>query len=91
MKFLVVYYSRGGKTRRVTEVIAQQLRCAVVDLERETPDIAGVDMLIVGSGQYPDFFSNKLHSFLDGLQPSNKNKAVVFATVEGSNPKVFFK
>lgn len=53
MKFLVVYYSRGGKTRKVAEAIAQQLGCEAVDVKKESPDVAGVDMLIVGSGQYP--------------------------------------
>lgn len=87
MKFLVVYFSRGGKTRKVAEAIAQQLGCAAVDI-RETPDVAGVDMLIVGSGAYPWFLSKKLKSFLAGLQPSSKNKAAVFATAAGPNPKV---
>ncbi len=87
MKFLVIYYSRGGKTRKVAEAIAQQLGCATVDL-KETPDVAGVNMLIVGSGAYPWFLNKKLKSFLNGLQPTSKNKAAVFATAGGPNPKV---
>ena len=90
MKFMVIYYSRGGKTRKVAEAIAQQLGCAAVDL-KETPDVAGVDMLIVGSGAYPWFLNKKLKSFLNELQPSSKNKAAVFATAGGSDPKVVFK
>lgn len=90
MKFLVVYFSRGGKTRKVAEAIAQQLRCKAVDVEKETPDVAGVDILIVGSGQYPGKLHKTLQSFLDGLQPSGKNKAAVFATAGGPDPKVVY-
>jgi flavodoxin len=88
MKFLVVYFSRGGKTRKVAEAIAQQLGCKAVDAEKETPDVSGVEMLIVGSGQYIGKLHKTLQSFLDGLQPSSKNKAAVFATAGGPNPKV---
>ena len=90
MRFLVVYFSRGGKTRKVAEAIAQQLGCEAVDVEKETPDVAGVELLIVGSGQYPGKLHKTLQSFLDGLQPSNKNKAAVFATAGGPDPKVVY-
>lgn len=88
MKFLVVYFSRGGKTRKVAEAIAQQLGCKAVDVEKETPDVSGVEMLIVGSGQYLGKLHKTLQSFLDGLQPSSKKKAAVFATAGGPDPKV---
>ena len=90
MKFLVVYFSRGGKTRKVAKVIAQQLGCNAVDVEKETPDVSGVEMLIVGSGQYLGKLHKTLQSFLDGLQPSSKNKAAVFATAGGPDPKVVY-
>ncbi|MGD8505133.1 MAG: flavodoxin domain-containing protein [Candidatus Bathyarchaeota archaeon] len=90
MKSLVVYYSRGGKTRKVAEAIAQQLGCEAVDVERETPDVSGVELLIVGSGQYVGKLHKTLQSFLDGLQPSSKNKAAVFATAGGPDPKVIY-
>ncbi|MGD8564868.1 MAG: flavodoxin domain-containing protein [Candidatus Bathyarchaeota archaeon] len=89
MKSLVVYYSRGGKTRRVAEAIAQQLGCEAVDVEKETPDISGVELLVVGSGQYPGKLHKTLRNFLDGLQP-NKGKAAVFATAGGPDPKVVY-
>jgi len=50
MNFLVVYFSRGGKTRKVAEAIAQELGCEAVDAKKETPDVSGVELLIVGSG-----------------------------------------
>ena len=88
MKFLVVYFSRGGKTRKVAEAIAQQLGCKAVDIEKKIPDVSGVEMLIVGSGQYLGKLHKTLQSFLDGLQPSSKKKAAVFATAGGPDPKV---
>ncbi len=90
MKFLVVYFSRGGKTRKVAEAIAQQLECEAVDVEKEAPDVAGVELLIVGSSEYLGKLHKTLQSFLDGLQPSSKNKAAVFATAAGPNPKVVY-
>ncbi len=88
MKPLVVYYSRGGKTRKVADAIAQQLGCEAINVEREIPKVAEVDMLLVGSGQYLGKLHKSLRNFLDGLQPSGKNKAAVFATAGGPNPKV---
>ena len=90
MKFLVVYFSRGGKTRKVAEVIAKQLECEAVDIDKETPDVARVELLIVGSGQYLGKLHKTLQSFLDGLQLSSKNKAAVFATAGGPDPKVVY-
>ncbi len=90
MKFLVVYFSRGGKTRKVAKAIAQQLECEAVDVEKEAPDVAGVELLIVGSSEYLGKLHKTLQSFLDGLQPSSKNKAAVFATAAGPNPKVVY-
>jgi len=85
MKSLVVYYSRGGKTRKVADTIAQQLGCKAVDVEKEIPDALWVELLVVGCGQYPGKLHKRLQSLLDGLQPS-KGKAAVFATAGGPDP-----
>jgi len=88
MKSLVVYFSRGGKTRKVAEAVAQELGCKSVDITKETPDLSGVDMLLVGSGNYVGKTDPKLLTFLHNLQPSSHNKAAVFATAGGPEPKV---
>jgi flavodoxin len=87
MKFLVVYFSRGGKTEKVAEAIAQELGCEAVDLKKETPDVSGVDLLFVGSGNYGGAPHETLQGFLDSLQPSSNSKAAVFATSGGPDPK----
>jgi len=86
MNFLVVYFSRGGKTRKVAEAIAQELGCEAVDVKKETPDVSGVELLIVGSGEY-GWIHKTLQGFLDRLQPSSNKKAAVFATAAGPKPK----
>jgi len=97
MNFLVVYFSRGGKTRKVAEAIAQELGCEAVDVKKETPDVSGVELLIVGSGQYVGKLNSPhvrmyktLQGFLDRLQPSSKSKAAVFATAGGPDPKCIY-
>ena len=87
MKSLVVYFSRGGKTRKVVEAIAQELGCEAVDVKKETPDVSRVELLIVGSGQYVGKLHKTLQGFLDRLQPSSQSKAAVFATAGGPKPK----
>ena len=88
MESLVVYFSRGGKTRKVAEAIAQELESRPVDITKDTPDLSGVDLLLVGSGNYVGKTDKRLLTFINSLQPNSEKKAVVFATSGGPNPKV---
>jgi len=87
MNFLVVYFSRGGKTRKVAEAIAQELECKSVDITKETPDVSEVDTLLVGSGNYGGKTDDRLLTFLNNLKPSSDRKAAVFATAGGARPE----
>jgi flavodoxin len=87
MKFLVVYFSRGGKTGKIAEAIAEELGCKAVDLKKESPDVSGVDFLVVGSGNYGGAPHETLNVFINSLQQSNNGKAAVFATSGGPDPK----
>ncbi|TRO50428.1 flavodoxin [Candidatus Bathyarchaeota archaeon] len=87
MNFLVVYYSKGGKTRKIAEIIAHELDCEAVDLTKETPNVSEVDMLIVGSGNYGGKPDRKIQNFIDSLHLSIDRKAAVFATSGGSECK----
>lgn len=87
MKPLVVYFSRGGKTRKVAEAIAQELGCQSVDTEKEVPNVYGVDLLLVGSGTYGGRPDKKLLEFLNSLPPVSDGKAAIFTTSAGPGPK----
>lgn len=87
MKFLVVYFSRGGKTKKVAEAIAQELECTAIDVKKGTPDVSGVDLLVVGSGNYGGKPHDTIQKFIDNLQPNGNSKAAVFATSGGPEPK----
>jgi flavodoxin len=86
MKFLVVYFSRGGKTKKVAEEIAQELECKSVDITKETPGVSDVGVLLVGSGNYGGKTSDVILTFLRSLEPSSGRKAAVFATAGGVRP-----
>jgi flavodoxin I len=88
MESLVVYFSRGGKTKKVAEAVAQELECKAIDIKQETPDPSEVDMLVIGSGNYGGNTDKTLRTFINNLQPSTDKKAAVFATSGGPNPKV---
>jgi flavodoxin len=87
MEFLVVYFSRGGKTGKIAEAIADELGCKSVDIKKERPDLSEADMLIVGSGNYGGKPGKELEEFLDKLQPVNNRKAAIFVTSGGPEPK----
>jgi len=87
MGFLVVYYSKGGKTRKIADVITQELGCKAVDTGREAPDISGVDLLVVGSGTYIGKPGKQLQEFLSGLKPISNGKAAFFLTSSGNDPR----
>jgi flavodoxin I len=87
MKSLVVYFSRGGNTRKVAEAISQELGCRASNVMKGTPDVSGLDLLMVGSGNYGNNVGNGLQGFLNSLPQSNTGKAAVFATAGGPEPK----
>ncbi len=87
MKSLVVYFSKCGKTRKVAEAIAQGMSCEAIDVKKETPDVTGVNLLIVGSGNYGGKPGKELVKFLDSLQPTNDYNVAFFATSGGPDPK----
>lgn len=84
---MVVYFSRGGKTRKVAEAIARELGCEAVDLKKEIPDVLAVDVVVVGSGNYGGSPHKKVQEFIDSLQSNSNCKAAVFATSGGPDPQ----
>ncbi len=80
MKSVVVYFSRGGSTRKIAEAIAAELASEAVDVTKQKPDVSGVDLRVVGSGTYGGKPGKELVSFLDGLAPASGRRAACFST-----------
>ncbi len=87
MKSLVIYYSRGGHTREIAEVISQELSCEAIDLKEGNPDVSDVDMLLVGSGNYGGKPHQNVGEFIENLKPVKDRKAAVFSTSVGEHPE----
>ena len=67
--------------------MAQQLGCEAVNGGKEMPDVSGVDLLIVGSGNYGGTPHKAFNDFVDGLQQGTDRRAAIFATSGGLEPK----
>jgi len=80
MNPLVAYFSRGGNTRKVAEVIAKELGCCAVDIKRERPDVATIDLLVLGSGTYGGKPGKEFVSFLEEIPQATSKRAALFAT-----------
>ena len=84
---MVVYFSRGGRTRTIAEAIAQELECESVGTKSGAPQVSEIDMLAVGSGNYGGKPHESIQNFIECLQPSKSSKAAVFATSASPEPK----
>jgi len=80
MKTALVYFSRGGNTRAIAEVIAQELGVAAVDVRKEQADVSNVDLLVVGSGTYGGRPGKEMVAYLESLKSVVGKKAACFST-----------
>jgi flavodoxin len=89
MNYLVVYYSKGGHTRKIANAIATELGANAFDIRGgEQPDAAKADMLIVGSGTYGGKAGPEIINFLNALAPVANKKAACFSTCAGNTEAV---
>ena len=77
----VVYFSRSGNTKKVAEVLADELgvKAVVVDSE-EAKLTEKVDILFVGGALYAYGLDKNLSDYLEKLDGDKVGKAVVFST-----------
>jgi flavodoxin I len=80
MKVAVVYFSRGGNTRRIAEVIAEELGVTAANVKKEKPDVTDADLLVVGSGTYGGKPGKEMVAYLENLKPVTDKKAAYFST-----------
>ena len=78
----VVYFSRGGNTKKLAEAIAKGAGASVFSVEQfETTESS--DTLCVGASVYAGSIDGKMRQLLAGLKPTQAKHVVVFGTSAG--------
>jgi flavodoxin I len=89
MNFALVYFSRGGNTRKVAEAIAEELQITPIDVKKESPDVSSSDILIIGSGTYGGKPGKQMVAYLENLKPVTEKRAACFTTSAYVSTKAF--
>ena len=76
----VIYFSRGGNTKKVADAIAAGIGVTAESVSAGTPEVKGADTLFVGGSLYAGGIASKLKTFLSGLNEGDVKKVVVFST-----------
>jgi flavodoxin I len=87
MNIALVYFSRGGNTRKIALAIAEELKINPIDVKKETPDASNADMLIVGSGTYGGKPGKEMVAYLENLKPVKDKHAACFSSCAGDASK----
>lgn len=87
MNIALVYFSRGGNTRKIAEAIAEELQITPIDVKKESPDVSNADIVIIGSGTYGGKPGKEMVTYLENLKPVTEKRAACFASCAGDSTK----
>jgi flavodoxin len=87
MKISVIYSTKTGNTKKIAEVMAEELGVKAQNCA-EIKQISKTDLLFIGSGVYAQKMGADLQKLLAGLPAGTAKKAVVFGTVGGQTNAV---
>jgi len=87
MNIVLIYFSRGGNTRKVADAIAKELEISPIDVKKEQPEVSSADLLVVGSGTYGGKPGKEMVAYLQNLKPVTGKKAACFASCAGDASK----
>ena len=81
MNIKVRYYSRSGNTKSLAEAIAKGANVTAISVDANNSEIKeNTDVLFIGGALYAYGLDKHLKQYLDELDGSKINKAVVFST-----------
>lgn len=78
MNIQVRYYSRGGNTKKLAEVIAKTAGCKAEQIP--APVDGNIDILFLGASVYWGGISSEVKAYIQTLDKSRIGKVVVFST-----------
>ena len=84
MNIKIVYHSITGNTRKIAEIIADELG-AKAEMISDNMAIQKIDVLFLGDGNYVSTIHNKTKRFIDGLKLENVKNVAIFGTYGGMN------
>jgi flavodoxin I len=76
--YQVLYYSRGGNTRKLAEVIAGELGVMACDIRHSSPD-PNAKVILIGSGIYGAKPGDDMERFV-GMNDFRGRKVAIFST-----------
>ena len=81
MSIAVRYFSRGGVTKRVADIIAGQAGVKAVSVDAADAALTEkADVLFIGGALYAYGLDKELTAYLSGIDGSKVGEAVVFST-----------
>ena len=88
MKTWVLYYSKGGNTKKIADAIAEEL--GVLKSEQIPPAYPpeNINLLFLGTGVYAGKPDPKMIEFVRTLNTNRVKNAVVFGTVGGQDTAI---
>lgn len=82
MKISVIYSTMTGNTKKIAEVMAEELGVTAQNCT-EIQQIPKTDLLFIGSGVYGQKMGTGMQKLLADLPAGTAKKAVVFGTIGG--------
>lgn len=78
----VVYFSRGGNTRRLAEAVAGEVGTQAESVA-ELMYVQGADLLFVGASAYAGDIGAEMREYLAKLTPGDVGRVAVFGSAAG--------
>lgn len=78
----VVYFSKGGNTKKIADAIADEVGIPSASVEQSN-GLSSTEILFVGASIYAGSIDGKLRAFLTILSPSQVKKVALFGTSAG--------
>ena len=92
MKSIVIYYSETGNTEKVARAIAGALAGEIMRVEEtKINELAGHDLIFIGTPVHGFRPSKKIEDFLDKLPQLSGRKGAAFCTKHFSGDEMTFK
>jgi flavodoxin len=88
MKTIILYASKSGNTKKIADSMASQLGCEAIKITSADPsstvDLAGYDLVLVGTGLYAGTPNEDIVRYLEKLEIKSAKQFVLFITWGGA-------